>query len=92
MKLVRVKEVMPLHDFVVQVVFSDDSSREIDLKKYLRGPVFDRVRENPDAFRAVRVTESRTIGWDDDLDIDPDTLYYDLAPAWAEEAELELAK
>jgi len=91
MKLVRVIEVKPLHDFVVYVAFSDGSSREIDLSKYLHGPVFERIRESPEAFRSVRVTESRTIGWGDDLDIDPDTLYYDLAPAWAE-SELELAK
>lgn len=91
MKLIRVKEVTPVHDFVVYVVFSDGSSREIDLGKYLRGPVFERVRESPEAFRSVRVTESRTIGWGEDLDIDPDTLYYDLVPAPAEE-ELELAK
>jgi len=92
MKLVRVKEVKPLHDFVVRVDFTDGSKRDIDLEKYLHGPVFENVRNSPEVFRRIRVTESKTIGWDHDLDIDPDTLYYDLVPAWAEESELELAK
>ena len=90
MRLVRIKQVKPLHDFVVHVVFSDDTERDIDLQKYLRGPVFERILQNPEEFRSVRVTESKTIGWGEDLDIDPDTLYYELTPAWAE--ELELAK
>jgi hypothetical protein len=92
MELIRVKEVRPLHDFVVHVHFTDGSEREIDLERYLHGPVFERIRNSPEAFRQIKVTESRTIGWEDDLDIDPDTLYYDLTPAWAEESELELAK
>ena len=92
MKLVRVKAVQPLRDFVVRVVFTDGSERDIDLERYLHGPVFEKLRNSPEAFRQIKVTESRTIGWDEDLDIDPDTLYYDLTPAWAEESELELAK
>lgn len=90
MELVRVINVKPLRDFVVRVWFSNGTDREIDLEKYLRGPVFERVRSNPEAFRSIRVTEGRTIGWGDDLDIDPDTLYHDLMPAWAEKAEIEL--
>lgn len=88
MKLIRVKEVKPVRDFVVHIWFTDGSERDIDLEKYLHGPVFETVRSDRDAFRAIRVTESRTIGWGEDLDIDPDTLYYDLAPAWAENMEL----
>ena len=29
-----------------------------------------------------------TVAWDNGADIDPDVLYYDLKPAWTEEAEL----
>ena len=84
MKLVRVKDVKPVRDFVVHVMFSDGTERDIDLDKYLHGPVFKEIRSNPEVFRSIHVTEGRTIGWGDFADIDPDTLYYDLTPAWAE--------
>ena len=92
MELVRVKDVKPIRDFVVHVWFTDGTDREIDLERYLHGPVFEPIRSNPEIFRSVKVTEGKTIGWGDDVDIDPDTLYYDLTPAWAEKTELELAK
>ena len=92
MELVRIKKVEPLHDFVVHVSFSNGTERDIDLEKYLHGPVFSSIRSNPEVFRTVRVTEGKTIGWGDDVDIDPDTLYHDLTPAWAEKPEVELSK
>jgi anaerobic glycerol-3-phosphate dehydrogenase len=93
MELVRVKDVKPLHDFVVHVWFSNDTDREIDLDKYLRGPVFEEIRSNSEVFRSIKVDERmKTICWENGVDIDPDTLYHDLKPAWAEEIELELAK
>lgn len=92
MKLVRVNNVKPLHEFIVHVSFSDGSERDIDLEKYLHGPAFREIRENPEVFRSIRVTESKTIGWGEFADIDPDTLYHNLTPAWAEETEMELAK
>ena len=91
MELVRVMNVKPLHDFVVHVWFTNGTDREIDLDKYLHGPIFDEIRSDPDVFRTIKVTEGRTIGWGDYADIDPDTLYYDLTPAWAEVSEEELA-
>lgn len=92
MELVRVKDVKPVRDFVVHVWFTDGTDREIDLEKYIsEGSVFERVRTNPEVFRTVRVTEGRSIGWGDDLDICPDMLYHDLPPARVEAKEKELA-
>ncbi|MGB7069373.1 MAG: DUF2442 domain-containing protein [Pyrinomonadaceae bacterium] len=89
MELVRVRDVKPLHDFVVHVWFSNDTDREIDLDKYLRGPVFEEIRSNPDVFRSIKVDKRmKTICWENGADIDPDTLYHDLTPAWAEEIVL----
>jgi hypothetical protein len=90
MELVRVTNVESKDGFTVHVWFTNGTERDIDLEKYLRGPVFERLRTDPDQFRTVHVTEGRTIGWGDDLDIDPDTLYHDLKPAWMEIEELEL--
>jgi hypothetical protein len=89
MELVRVKKVKPLNDFVVHVWFTNGTERDIDLEKYLHGPIFEEIRSNPETFRTLHVGEGKTLSWDDGADIDPDTLYHDLTPAWAEEFQLE---
>lgn len=93
MKLVRIQSVKPLGDFVVELKFTDGTNREIDLEPFLRGQIFEALRNNPQAFRAVKVDErAGTIVWENGADIDPDVLYHDLKPAWAEEKEFELTK
>jgi hypothetical protein len=93
MKLIRIKSVEPLKNFTVNLEFTDGTKREIDLEPFLRGKVFEPLRNNSDAFRAVKVDERMgTIVWENGADIDPDVLYHDLKPAWAEEKELELTK
>jgi hypothetical protein len=93
MKLVRVKAVKPIHDFVVSVKFTDETEREINLEPYLRGKVFENIRQNASVFQTMKVDERMgTIVWENGADIDPDVLYHGLIPAWAEEKELELKK
>ncbi len=85
MKLVRIKSVKPLEKFVVHLEFTDGTNRDIDLEPFLRGKIFEPLRTNSDAFRAVKVDERLgTILWENGADIDPDVLYYGLKPAWAE--------
>lgn len=86
-KLIRIREVRPLTDFQVEVSFTDGTERVIDLARYLHGPVFNAVREDPKVFRSLSVDpELGTIVWPNGADIDPDVLYQGLAPAW-EQAE-----
>jgi hypothetical protein len=93
MKLVRIQSVKPLENFVVHLFFTDGTNREIDLEPFLRGKVFESLRNNPEIFRAMKVDERMgTIVWENGADIDPDVLYHNLKPAWAEEKELELTK
>ena len=82
--LVRVKSVEPLENSRVRVISQNEVQKEIDLEKFLRGEIFEPIRNNPEMFRAVKVVGG-TIGWDNGADIDPDVLYYDLKPAWMEE-------
>lgn len=85
MKLVRIKSVKPLDDFVVFLEFTDGTSREIDLEPFLHGKIFAPLRQNKNAFRSVKVDERMgTIVWENGADIDPDVLYHGLKPAWAE--------
>ena len=83
---VRVRQVEPLNGFKVRVSFDDGTMRDIDLEVYLHGPVFEPIRNDPAMFRAMTVGGG-TIAWENGADIDPDVLYYDLKPAWMEEAE-----
>ena len=86
MKLVRIKSVEPLENFTVHLEFTDGTSREVDLEPFLRGKVFESLRDNPQDFRAVKVDELMgTIVWENGADIDPDVLYHNLKPAWAED-------
>ncbi len=86
MKLVRIKSVEPLENFTVHLEFTDGTNREIDLEPFLRGKVFESLRNNPQAFRAVKVdARMGTIVWENGADIDPDVLYHNLKPAWAED-------
>ena len=83
---VRIRKVEPTGEFCVRLEFTDDTIKEIDLEPFLRGPVFEPLRRDPEQFRRVRVDERMgTIIWDNGADIDPDVLYHDLKPAWMEE-------
>jgi len=89
-RLVRVRTVEPLEGFSVRLGFEDGTQKEVNLAPYLRGPIFEPIRNEPAMFRSVKV-EGGTIAWDNGADIDPDVLYYDLKPAWME-TEREPAK
>lgn len=87
-QMVRVKSVEPLSGFRVRLGFTDGSSKEVNLEMYLRGPVFEPIRSDPDVFRSVRVDHrAGTIVWPNGADIDPDVLYLGLRPAWMENKE-----
>ena len=84
-KLIRVREVEPLHDFVVRFTFTNDEERDIDLDHYIDdGPVFQPLRDDPALFGAAYVAHG-TISWPNGANIDPDVLYYDLGPHATEE-------
>jgi len=70
---------------VVHLEFTDGTARDIDLEKYLRGPIFEPLRADPARFREVRVEPGAgTISWPNGADIDPDVLYLDLEPTWTQ--------
>ena len=82
---VRIRAVKALEGFTVRLEFTDGTHKEVDLEIYLRGPIFEPIRNDPQVFRSVRVDpQMGTIVWDNGADIDPDVLYYGLKPAWME--------
>lgn len=65
-----------LHDHVVRLLFADGVEKSIDLKPYLHGRVFAEIRNDPEAFGAVKVDpEAGTIVWPNGADLAPDVLY-----------------
>lgn len=79
--MVRIRGVETLGGFRVRLALTDGSSRDIDLGPYLNGPVFEAIRADPAAFRAVHVDEELgTIVWPNGADIDPDVLIHGRIP------------
>lgn len=72
---VRVTSVEVIGEYVLRLGFNDDTSRQIDLKDELWGPVFEPLRD-PDFFAQVRVDpELGTIVWPNGADLDPVVLH-----------------
>jgi hypothetical protein len=84
---VRVRDAKALQGWKALVIFENDVQREVDLGPYLHGPIFKPIRSDPAVFRAMKI-EGGTIAWDNGADIDPDVLYYNLKPAWMEDAKV----
>jgi len=83
---VRVRSVRPLRGLTVMIYFENGVEKEINLEPYFHGPIFEPIRNNPTMFSSIKI-EGGTIAWDNGADIDPDVLYYNLKPAWMEDAE-----
>ena len=86
-RLVRIRDAKPLGGFRARLVFEDGTQKEIDLERYLHGPAFESIRNDPGVFRSMKV-EGGTVAWANGCDIDPDVLYYGLTPAWMDESAL----
>jgi Protein of unknown function (DUF2442) len=87
-QLVRIRTVIPLEEFTVRLEFTDNTTKEIDLKPYLYGPIFEPMRKDLRLFRAMKVDPRiGTIVWDNGADMDSDVLYKGLTPAWIEQEE-----
>jgi hypothetical protein len=72
--LVRVTGAQPVGGYRLRLLFSDGAVGDVDLAEYLRGPVFEDLRD-PSAFERVRVDRRRgTIVWPNGADLAPDML------------------
>ncbi len=81
--LVRVRSVTPTRGFIVHILFTDGTERDMDLSSHLEGLIFEPVRNDPEMFRRVFVDHG-ALAWPNGADIDSDTLYYEGTPPWAQ--------
>ena len=73
----RAVDVKPLTDYRLLVTFSNQEQRVFDVKPYIWGSWFGKLKE--DVFCAVRIG-GLSIEWPDGQDICPDELYLNSIP------------
>lgn len=73
-----VKQVRPLEDYQLELIFENGEHRIFDVKPYLHRGVFVRL-QNRATFQAVRVVAG-SVEWPGDLDLSYDTLYLESQP------------
>lgn len=76
-----VKNVRPLEDYRLEVLFENGELRVFDLKPYLHLGVFVRL-ENRAMFQAARVVAG-SVEWPGEVDLSYDTLYLESQPVAA---------
>jgi hypothetical protein len=84
--IIRVVQVEPLDGYRLRVRFANGETRDVDVERYLRGPIFEPIRKHRALFEAVTVDEELgVVVWPNGADIDSAVLYGAREPAWAEE-------
>lgn len=69
----RVKQVTPLGNYELQIVFSNQEVRLFDVKPYLDKGIFEELKDIS-LFNSAKVFNG-TVTWNNELDFCPDTLY-----------------
>lgn len=73
-----VKEVKPLDEYKLLLTFENGEVKLFDMKPYLDKGIF-RELKNISLFKSARVNFD-TVEWENEADIDPETLYEDSIP------------
>ena len=69
----RVKNVIPLQEYLLELIFTNDEKKVFDLKPYLNFGIFAELK-NQDLFNTVKAS-CGTVVWANGIDICPDTIY-----------------
>jgi hypothetical protein len=75
MGLIRIVKAKPLDGFKAEFTLTTGEVVERDLKPFLNGPIFDRIRNDERQFRQLRV-EDGTVVWPNGADLCPDLLIW----------------
>ena len=73
-----VKEVEPLSDFRLKLKFENNEVKIFNMKPYLEFGIFKKLNDEK-IFRNVKISFD-TVGWEDDIDIEPEFLYNESVP------------
>ena len=75
-----VKEVKPLDEYKLLVTFENGEVKLFDMKPYLNKGIFMELKDLS-LFKSAKVNFD-TVEWENEADIDPETLYADGIPYW----------
>jgi len=76
----EIRSVYPVKDFHLILEFENREYRVIDMRPFLKGQVFEPLKDF-NYFRQVKVDgDAGTIVWPNDADMDPDVLYAQSVP------------
>lgn len=81
----RIREVKPLGEYRLALVFDDGVSGTVDLSDLVGKGVF-KLWSDPRAFERVRIGSSGELAWDDRIDLCPDALYLQVTGQKPEDA------
>jgi hypothetical protein len=75
MAMVRIASVKPLNGFQVELKLTTGKIVQRDLRTFLKGAIFDSIREHEDQFRQVRAQDG-TVFWPNSADLCPDVVIW----------------
>ncbi len=70
-----ITSVIPINDYNLILTFENGEKRQFDMNPFLDKGIFKELR-NIAKFNSVRISFD-TIQWDNEADLDPETLYLD---------------
>ena len=80
-----VREVEPLEDYRLRLLFENGERRILDMRPYLDRGVFQRLRDRG-LFQEARVVAG-SVEWPTEIDLSYDTLYLQSVPGSSQEVE-----
>jgi hypothetical protein len=86
MSLLRISGVEALPGLRLRLTLTDGAVVERDVAPLLQGPVFVRIRRDPEEFAKVRA-EAGTVVWPNGADLCPDVLIWNGLPPESAEAQ-----
>ena len=73
--MVRIQKAFPLEDYRLRVTFNTGEEGIFDLKGWLNGPIFSRLKDK-EIFTHVAIDEiAGTVRWPNGIDLCPDVVY-----------------
>ncbi len=76
-----VKDVQSLQDYLFHLTFESGEQKVFDMKPYLNTGIFKALKDER-LFNTAKVSFD-TIEWENEADIDPETLYHESVPVAA---------